>query len=105
MWINVSPDDTTTGEVGYWLLPAARGIGLMTRAVVLIASWAPTGVGLTEILLRTAADNARSSAVAIRSGFRPAGTHRRRLDVDGRRFDEVVYTLELAEVATRPWAE
>ena len=28
VWVNVRTDDPTTGPVGYWLLPTARGRGL-----------------------------------------------------------------------------
>lgn len=70
VWVNVRETDASTGFVGYWLLPAARGRGLATRAVRLISEWASRDLGLRTIRLTTAPDNARSQRVAERSGFR-----------------------------------
>src|SRR5262245_55612721 len=40
IWIHVPEDDPSTGFIGYWLLPAARGRGMATSAVRLISAWA-----------------------------------------------------------------
>lgn len=65
-------------EVGYWLHPAARGMGVATEAVGLMARHAFTaqdqgGLGLRRLILATAAGNDASAAVAERAGFRPFG--------------------------------
>ena len=39
VWMNVRDPDPSTGFVGYWLLPRARGRGLATRAVRLLSAW------------------------------------------------------------------
>ena len=70
VWVNVRDDDRSTGWVGYWLLPAARGRGLATGAVRLITDWAVNKLGFTTMRLKTAPDNERSQRLAERSGFR-----------------------------------
>ena len=70
VWLNVRETDRTTGSVGYWLLPAARGRGLATSAVRLLVTWAVRELGVTNIRLTTSPDNVRSQRVAERTGFR-----------------------------------
>ena len=57
-------------ELGYWLMPAATGRGLMTRAVqaLTVAALALDDVSRVEIHCDVA--NARSAAVAERAGYR-----------------------------------
>ena len=57
------------GEVGYWLGPAARGLGHATRATRLICRWGFRALGLERIALLAAAANPASQAVARRAGF------------------------------------
>ena len=96
-WINVSPQDPATGSVGYWLLPAARGRGLATRAVQLLVPWARQALGLDKIRLVTVSANERSQAVAKRSGFRLVGTEPGHTEVDGRAVDLIVFAWPLKE--------
>lgn len=68
-------------EVGYWLLPAARGRGVMTEAVRLGAQYALSpatagGLGLDRLVLRAAVGNPASLAVAVRAGFTRTGVSR-----------------------------
>lgn len=69
VWMNVPEGDRSTGFVGYWLLPAARGRGFATGAVRLLSAWALRELGITRVRLTTAPENARSQRVAERSGF------------------------------------
>jgi RimJ/RimL family protein N-acetyltransferase len=73
VWLNVPETDRSTGFVGYWLLPIARGRGLATSAVRLLSTWAVRELGVTKVRLTTAPDNERSQRVAERSGFRRMG--------------------------------
>jgi [ribosomal protein S5]-alanine N-acetyltransferase len=73
VWVNVRETDASTGFVGYWLLPAARGRGLATSAVRLLSTWAVRELGLANVRLTTDPDNERSQRVAERSGFRRVG--------------------------------
>jgi RimJ/RimL family protein N-acetyltransferase len=73
VWLNIRETEPSTGFVGYWLLPVARGRGLATSAVRLISTWAIRELGLSSVRLTTAPDNERSQRVAERSGFRRIG--------------------------------
>lgn len=70
VWLNIHDADRSTGFIGYWLLPAARGRGLATSAVRLISTWAARDLGITRLRIVTAPDNPRSQRLAERSGFR-----------------------------------
>jgi RimJ/RimL family protein N-acetyltransferase len=58
-------------DVGYMLGAHARGRGVATRALELVAGWAFGTLGLERLELRTLADNRASRAVARRAGFSP----------------------------------
>ena len=62
------------GEIGYWVVAEARGRGVATRAVRLLADWARAELGLTRIDILPHKDNAPSRRVAEKAGFR---RHRR----------------------------
>lgn len=55
--------------IGYWLLPAGRGRGLATAAVVAIGEWAHATLGLGVIVARCHPDNPASEAVVARVGY------------------------------------
>ena len=79
--------------VGYWLAPAARGRGLATRAVRLVAAWAFTDPTLERLELMTLVGNDASGRVALRAGFRREGILRRYLDFRGALLDAVMYAM------------
>lgn len=70
VWMSTRDGDRSTGYVGYWLLPVARGRGFATTAVRLLSNWAVRELGVTRVRLTTAPENERSQRVAERSGFR-----------------------------------
>ncbi len=80
-------------SVGYWLAPAARGRGLATRAVRLVAAWAFADPVLERLELTTLVGNDPSGRVAIRAGFRREGILRRFLPFRERRVDAVMYAM------------
>ncbi|MEU5942634.1 GNAT family N-acetyltransferase [Micromonospora sp. NPDC047548] len=92
----LSYDEPATGQamIGYSLLPEARGRGLTTRAVCLLAGWAFGEVGLARLWAGTAPDNVASQRVLERAGFRREGLMRGRLPGrDDARLDTVLYAL------------
>jgi RimJ/RimL family protein N-acetyltransferase len=87
-------------EIGYWLRADARGRGVTTDAVRLIAAWA-LAAGAARVQLRAAVGNDASRRVAEKAGFRLEGVLRSsywnpRL---GRRVDWAMYSLLPGELA------
>jgi aminoglycoside 6'-N-acetyltransferase len=97
--------DRGIGEVGYLLGREARGQGVMSRAVRLLAIWALTELDLhrVEILLDPA--NQASLRVAQRAGFVLEG-RLRQLRGDGhQRRDRNLYSLLLKDISSLPRIE
>ncbi len=77
---------------GYWLAPWARGRGIATRALRLVADWTLATTDVVRLDLYTDLDNDASGRVALRVGFEREGICRA-WDVDraGRPVDVVSY--------------
>jgi len=93
VWVNLGAKDPAIGYLGYWLLPAARGRGLATRAVRLISGWALRELGIDRLQLHAEPANEPSHGVAERSGFRRVGMIPGNGAIDGRSVDQVVFEL------------
>jgi RimJ/RimL family protein N-acetyltransferase len=61
------------GEIGYWVVADARGRGVATRAVRLLADWARDELRLTHIDVLPHKDNVASRRVAEKAGFVDTG--------------------------------
>ncbi|HEY1738773.1 MAG TPA: GNAT family protein [Acidimicrobiia bacterium] len=70
---NWSKEDVA--QIGYWLVPSARGRGDATRAVTLLTRWL-FELGAARVFLTIVAGNDASVAVARRAGFVYEGTMR-----------------------------
>jgi RimJ/RimL family protein N-acetyltransferase/predicted nucleotidyltransferase len=87
------PDDTGLGEIGYLLVPEARGRGLATRAVALLTDWSFRELGMERIQVLAHPGNPGSAGVVERLGFRREGLLRRyRASADGRE-DRIVFSV------------
>jgi RimJ/RimL family protein N-acetyltransferase len=86
--IRVPGDDRRVGEVGYVLLPGARGRGHATRAVRLLSAYATGELGMTRVQALTDPGNAASQRVLERAGFSAEGLLR---DHRGPGEDRVMY--------------
>ncbi|NJC23906.1 RimJ/RimL family protein N-acetyltransferase [Arthrobacter pigmenti] len=64
------------GEVGYWVLPAARGQGVAPLAVAALKRWAFDVIGLKRLQLTHSTRNSASCRVAEKTGFALEGTKR-----------------------------
>jgi RimJ/RimL family protein N-acetyltransferase len=76
-------------EIGYWVAPWARGIGLAGRASRLLSTWALRDQGMERLVIRAATGNTASRRAALAAGFvsegiaRSAGyTHDGRVDLE-----------------------
>ncbi|MCF2533917.1 GNAT family N-acetyltransferase [Yinghuangia soli] len=88
-----------TAEVGYWLMPEARGAGVATHGVATASRWAFGALGIHRLTLIHAAPNTASCAVANRTGFALEGVMRDgSVGPDGRHHDEHLH----ARLATDP---
>jgi RimJ/RimL family protein N-acetyltransferase len=66
--------DGGVGEISYWIAVDSRGRGAASRALALLANWAFTRAGVSELRLHAHRDNIASQRVAERAGFvRDAG--------------------------------
>lgn len=68
----------TSGEIGYWMHPDARGRGIMTEAAKLVVAHAlsPQGLDRRRLVLYAADGNEASNKVATAAGFERYGTQR-----------------------------
>jgi RimJ/RimL family protein N-acetyltransferase len=91
-------DPDGVAQVGYWVTREARGRGVATAAVRLLAAWAFGGLGLSRLEVLTAVGNEASHRVAERSGFRREGVLRSRLSGKEGRWDAVLFSLLPADL-------
>ena len=96
--VNLRFGEHRIAEVSYFLRADARGRGLATRALRLVARWAFEELGIKRLELRAHVDNAPSQRVAERAGFTREGIERASRELAGVRFDSVLYSLLPSEV-------
>ena len=82
-----------TVEIGYWLIPRARGHGLGSRAVILLARWAVTEAQLARVEALVVPENVASQRVLERAGFRREGLLRSYFAFARGRADALIYSL------------
>jgi RimJ/RimL family protein N-acetyltransferase len=88
-----------TVAIGYWLVERARGRGLGSRAVALLARWAVTDAALERVEALVVPDNVASQRVLEKAGFRREGHLRSYLVFSGRRADALIYSLLPSDLA------
>jgi RimJ/RimL family protein N-acetyltransferase len=81
------------GVLGYWVAAEARGSGVASRAVRLLASWALDELELGRVQLNVEPENEASLRVAESTGFTREGMLRSYAVIKGRRRDMVVFSL------------
>jgi RimJ/RimL family protein N-acetyltransferase len=95
------PDDLSSGEIGYWAHPDARGRGVMTTAVGLVLRHAFETLGVQRVKAYAAFDNAASRHVLTASGMTEQGVERLGTVVAEGRVDAVLYDVLRGEWARR----
>lgn len=91
--------DQERAAIGYWLAPHARGRGVATRTLRLLAGWAFDHLHLARLELTCAPDNVASQRVAARCGFTREGVLRSHVRFKGKRRDSVMYGLLPGELS------
>jgi RimJ/RimL family protein N-acetyltransferase len=91
--------DMAIVDIGYWVKADARGRGVATRALVLVARFAFDELGAGRVQLTTELDNLASQRVAEKAGFSREGVLRSYLDFKGRRRDAVMFSLLAEDMA------
>jgi RimJ/RimL family protein N-acetyltransferase len=82
-------------KLGYWIATAHTGKGLTTQAAQLAIEFARKELGLEKLVIRIAADNARSIAIAKKLGASYVYTEPTQEFHNNRWQDVVVYELPL----------
>jgi RimJ/RimL family protein N-acetyltransferase len=88
-----------SGEIGYWTAPWARGRGVMTHAVRLLAQWSFEEFELRRIELVIAVENTGSNRVAEKAGFTNEGTLRQYREAKGIWRDHYMWSLLRGELS------
>lgn len=85
--------DQARAAAGYWLARDARGRGVATRTLRLLARWAFDHLAVARLELTCAPDNIASQRVAERCGFVREGVLRSHIRFQGGRRDSVMFSL------------
>lgn len=88
-------------EIGYWLIEAAQGRGIITRSCYAIVDYAINQLNLNRVDIRCAAENTRSRAIPERMGFRFMGKLSMKIWLHGAMQDEVLYSMSRTRWRTR----
>ncbi|MFH8883701.1 GNAT family N-acetyltransferase [Streptomyces californicus] len=68
--------DDGVANAAYWVLPAARGAGVASRALAAVGAWALEEIGFHRVELDHSTRNHASCRVATKAGYRLEGTRR-----------------------------
>ena len=63
-------------EIGYWVVPSARGRGIAPRALVAVSNWAIDELRLHRLELQHSTKNEASCRVAEKAGYPLESTKR-----------------------------
>jgi RimJ/RimL family protein N-acetyltransferase len=85
-------------ETGYWLAREARGRGVMTRAVRLLAGWVFAEMPIDRLAILVQPENGPSHRVAESAGFSFEGVLRSHTVIEGDRRDMASYSLLRGEL-------
>jgi RimJ/RimL family protein N-acetyltransferase len=85
--------DHLRAEIGIWVVPHRRGLGVAADALRLGGRWLLETCGLKRVQLLTEPDNAAMRGAARRAGFDEEGILRAYMRERGRRVDVVMISL------------
>jgi len=89
------------GELGLGLVPAARGRGIATEALVAVTDWAFAELGLGRMQVFVSPENAAAHRLAERAGFRSEGVLRGYWEEGDTRLDVIILARLPGDELTR----
>jgi [ribosomal protein S5]-alanine N-acetyltransferase len=97
--LNLQEHYALQASIGYWVAKEARGRGVATAALRLVARWGLRDLGLPRVQLLTDPENVPSQRVAENVGFRREGLLRSYIEARGRgRRDCLMFSLLAGEL-------
>ena len=93
--------DDAQCEIGYWVLPEARGRGVSAHATRLLSQWAIDVLGMERVEATADFDNEASQRSLERAGFVREGTRRNVAQAQRGRVDQAIFSLLRGDVAPR----
>ncbi|EST36596.1 GNAT family N-acetyltransferase [Streptomyces roseochromogenus] len=96
-WGDIDLDDGNA-EIVYWILPAARGGGVVVEATKRLSRWAVQDLGLHRLRLCHSTANPASCRVAEKAGYSFEGTQRSALLHEDGWHDEHLHALVRGDV-------
>lgn len=85
------------GEIGYWLVPAEQGRGVMTQCCRFVVRYGFLTLDLNRIQIAAGTENLVSRAIPERLGFQFEGILRARESLYGAFIDHAMYSLLRSE--------
>lgn len=85
--------DDNVGNLGYWVRTSLTGQGIAATAAQQVIAWTFAYTSLNRLEIVVARDNLRSQRVAEKTGALRDGLLRKRLMVEGRAVDAVLYSV------------
>ncbi|WP_405848423.1 GNAT family N-acetyltransferase [Streptomyces sp. NBC_01518] len=96
-WGDIDLDDGNA-EIVYWVLPAARGGGVVVEATKRLSRWALEDLGLHRLRLCHSTANPASCRVAEKAGYSFEGTQRSALLHEDGWHDEHLHSLVQGDI-------
>ena len=96
--LQVSTQFREEADIGYTVIPQAQGRGIASEALRAVCDYAFNLVGVKAVNAYVLADNVGSMRVLEKTGFVRTQVLEKAYEIDGVKFDDWVYRLELSAV-------
>ena len=96
--LQVSAQFREEADIGYTVIPQAQGRGIASEALRAVCDYAFNLVGVKAVNAYVLADNVGSMRVLEKTGFVRTQVLEKAYEIDGVKFDDWVYRLELSAV-------
>lgn len=96
--LQVSTQFREEADIGYTVIPQAQGRGIASEALPAVCDYAFNLVGVKAVNAYVLADNVGSVRVLEKTGFVRTQVLEKAYEIDGVKFDDWVYRLEMSAV-------